>query len=695
MSTATTHTNHLAAETSPYLKQHAHNPVDWYPWGPEALAKARERDWPIFLSIGYSACHWCHVMEHESFEDDDTAAILNEHFISIKVDREERPDLDQIYMTAVQLLTGQGGWPMSVFLTPDLKPFYGGTYFPPEDKYGRPGFKTLLRALEDAWKNRRAEIDQVAAQQTERVQAAGKVERDAGDLDAGLLRNAVVRLGNAFDPARGGFGDAPKFPHPMELRLLLRAWKRFQNDDALGMVRLSLDHMARGGIYDQLGGGFHRYSTDERWLVPHFEKMLYDNALLTVTYLEAFQATGDVLYRRIVEETLDYVRREMTSPLGPFYSTQDADSEGVEGKFFVWSLEEIEETLGKDQAETFCYVYDVSDSGNWEGHNILHRGKTDAQDARLLHLEEGELRDRLGSAKRKLLEVRGRRIWPGRDEKILTAWNGLMIDALAQAAQVLDRPDYAETAGKAADFLLTKMRGRDGRLLRTTSAGAEAKLNGYLEDYSFLINALVSLYEATFAPRWIEAALDLTQVMIDQFWDSADAGFFYTGQDHEALIVRSKDPSDNAIPSGNSMAVTALLRLAKLTGRTELMDKADATLRLFRGLMATHPMAAAQMLIALDFYLGPVQEFAVVGDVAAEETRRVLRAIRGGFRPGKVVALKSTGVDEAKLDEVLPLLKGKTGNAAVTTFICQDFACQAPLVGAETVESTLSQERKA
>jgi len=690
MSTATAHTNRLVHESSPYLKQHAHNPVDWYPWGPEALAKARELDRPIFLSIGYSACHWCHVMEHESFEDEETAHILNEHFVSIKVDREERPDIDQIYMSAVQLMTGQGGWPMSMFLTPDLKPFYGGTYFPPEDKYGRPSFKSLLRSLIDAWTNRRTEVDQVAAQQTERVQTHGLVHPEPGDLDAGLIRNAVIRLSNAFDPARGGFGSAPKFPHPMELRLLVRAWKRFTNDDPLGMARLSLDHMARGGIYDQLGGGFHRYSTDERWLVPHFEKMLYDNALLALTYLEAFQATADPTYRRIIEETLAYIAREMTSPAGPFYSTQDADSEGVEGKFFVWSAKEIKDILGADLAETFCYVYDVTDDGNWEGHNILHRSKTDTQDAKLLHLTEAALRQQIDEARRKLLEVRSRRVWPQRDEKILTAWNALMIDALAQVAQAFDKPEYAAAAEKAADFLLTTMRAPNGRLFRTATVGSAPKLNAFLEDYSFLINALISLYEATFSPRWIEAALDLTQVMIDQFWDPADAGFFYTGRDHEQLIVRTKDPSDNAIPSGNSMAVTALLRLAKLTGRADLLEKAEATLRLFRGLMADHPMAAAQMLIALDFHLGPVQEFVVVGDPAADVTRRVLRAIRGGFRPLKVVASKSPGFVAPGIDDPLPLLQGKSASGPVTTYLCENFVCRAPLVGAEAVESALS-----
>jgi uncharacterized protein YyaL (SSP411 family) len=684
------HTNHLIAETSPYLKQHAHNPVDWYPWGPEALEKARQLDRPIFLSIGYSACHWCHVMEHESFEDEAVAKILNENFISIKIDREERPDLDQIYMTAVQMMTGQGGWPMSMFLTPDLKPFYGGTYFPPEDRYGRPGFKSLLLALVDAWQNRREEINQIAGQRTEQLQGFSQLEADPGELKEGLIRNAVGRLGQAFDSDQGGFGDAPKFPHPMDLRLLLRAWKRFGNDEALNMVRFTLDHMARGGIYDHLGGGFHRYSTDARWLVPHFEKMLYDNALLAVTYLEAFQATREPFYREVVEETLDYVHREMTSPDGPFFSTQDADSEGVEGRFFVWSAKEIEDVLGPELAEIFCYVYGVSEDGNWEGHNILHRAKTDDQDARLLRIQLPELRKMLADAKRKLFEVRSRRIRPGRDEKILTAWNGLMVDAFALAAQVFDKPEYAAAACRAADFVLTRMRTPDGRLLRTTFAGAEAKLNGYLEDYSFMINALVTLYEATFEPRWIEAALDLSKVMVDQFWDPAKGGFFYTGRDHESLIVRTKDPQDNATPSGNSMAVTALLRLAKLTGRADLQDKAEAGLRFFRGLMANQPMAAGQMLIALDFHLGTVQEFAIVGNPKAEETQRVLRAIRTGFRPNKVVAMKTDKEDSVSDDKLIPLLASKKSAGTVTTFICENFACQAPLMGAEMVEKTLA-----
>ncbi|HEY7308863.1 MAG TPA: thioredoxin domain-containing protein [Gemmataceae bacterium] len=695
MSVQAKFTNRLSHETSPYLRQHAHNPVDWYPWGAEALARAKQLDRPIFLSIGYSACHWCHVMEHESFENEEVAKILNDEFISIKVDREERPDLDQIYMASVQMLTGAGGWPMSVFLTPDLKPFTGGTYFPPDDRYGRPGFKRLLLHIAEVWRTRRADVEEAASQITGHLRDFGRLEAEEGELDAGLLRTALGGLARAFDARNGGFGQAPKFPHPMDLRLLLRCWKRFDDPQALEMVRVTLDHMARGGIYDHLGGGFARYSTDERWLVPHFEKMLYDNALLVPCYLETFQATGEPFYREIAEETLGWVLREMTSPDGPFYSTLDADSEGEEGKFYVWTAEEIEQILGREDAELFDAVYGVEPEGNWEhGKNVPHRVKTFAQYARLNGVSETDLRTRLDACRRKLFEVRSRRVWPGRDEKTLTSWNGLMIGALAQAAQVLDRPDYAASAARAAEFILTRMRTKDGRLLRTWSAGSEPKLNAYLEDYSFLIDALVSLYEATFAPRWIEAALDLTEVMVDQFWDTADGGFFYTGRDHESLIARGKDPHDNAIPSGNSMAVTALLRLVKLTGRMDLQEKAETTLRLYRGLLGSHPLAAGQMLLALDFHLGPVQEIAIVGDLADADTRRVLRILNGSYQPHRVVALKTPDSDEKMLEETLPLLAGKPSQGPVTVYVCRNFTCQAPLVGVEAVEAALTSPQR-
>jgi uncharacterized protein YyaL (SSP411 family) len=692
MSRQPEHANRLVNETSPYLRQHAHNPVDWYPWGPEALAQARALDRPIFLSVGYSACHWCHVMEHESFENPEIGSILNEHFVSIKVDREERPDIDQIYMTAVQLFTGQGGWPMSVFLTPELKPFFGGTYFPPDDHYGRPGFKKLLQAIIDAWQNRRPQITEHASQVANDIQTAmAATQTVAGELRPELIKDAVTKLRRAFDSRHGGFGSAPKFPHAMEMRLLLRAWKRFGDDDALHMARLTLDKMALGGMYDHLGGGFHRYSTDATWLVPHFEKMLYDNALLSAAYLEAYQATGASFYREVVEETLGYVLREMTSPEGPFYSTQDADSEGVEGKFYVWSAAETESILGKETARLFHDVYGVSPEGNWEGHNILNRTRTFAQDAGLLRVPEPELRQKLAEARRELYEVRSKRIWPGRDEKLLTAWNALMIAAFGQAAQVLENPAYAEAAIRAADYLLTRMRGADGRLLRTASAGSEPKLNAYLEDYAFLIDALITLYEATFTPRWIIAARELADVMLAQFSDKQGTGFFFTGEDHEPLIARVKDMHDSSIPSGNAMAATALLRLGKLTGNAKYLDVAEATLKGAIGLMEASPMAAGQLLIALDFYLGPVQEFAVVGAPGKAETKRVLQVIRSGFRPKKVVAFKPAEKDK-EAEEAVPLLRDKPVKGDVTTYICQSFACQAPLVGAKAVEKAFADE---
>ena len=693
------HPNRLVNETSPYLKQHAHNPVAWFPWGEEALTQAKTLDRPIFLSIGYSACHWCHVMAHESFEDPEVGKILDAHFISIKVDREERPDLDQIYMTAVQLLTQHGGWPMSVFLTPDLKPFFGGTYFPPTDRHGMMSFKKLIVALADAWKNRRAEITTNSGQITAAIQESMKLEAEPGTLDPDVLRSAANQLRRIFDPTYGGFGRAPKFPHPMELRLLLRCARRFKDDTCLEMVTKSLDHMAMGGIYDQLGGGFHRYSTDAQWLAPHFEKMLYDNALLMLTYTEAYQVTGNNYYREIIEETLGYVLREMTAPEGAFFSTQDADSEGVEGKFFVWTVKEVESLLGPDEAKLFCAVYDVTGLGNWEGHNILNLSRPLHVEAKMQHIPVAELKRRLRESRAKLFTARSRRIWPGRDEKILTAWNALMIDAFAKAAQVLEAPEYAQAAVRAADFLLTHMRQADGRLLRTAlvlagraSDGAEspslarpanpvaAKLNAYLEDYAYFVNALVTLYETTFEPRWLESALSLIKVMLEQFWDDKEAGFFYTGINHESLIARNKDPHDNATPSGNSMAVMGLLRLAKLTGDADLFDKAKRTLHLFRGLMARSATAAGQMLSALDFYLGPVQEIAIVGAAKDAEVVEVLRMLRQGYRPNQVVAWKAPGDASA---DWLPLLKDRDAKGAVTTYVCENFVCAAPLVGAK------------
>jgi uncharacterized protein YyaL (SSP411 family) len=687
--------NRLIEQTSPYLRQHAHNPVDWYPWGEEALKRARDLDRPIFLSIGYSACHWCHVMERESFEDEDTARILNEHFVSIKVDREERPDLDQIYMTAVQLMTRHGGWPMSVFLTPDLHPFYGGTYFPPADRHGLPSFRRLLLAIVEAWQNRRAELMSQAKDLSGHVHQAMQIDAQPGALDDGLLRGAGSYLRQAFDPTYGGFGRAPKFPHPMDLRLLLRLWQRFGDDDALRMATTTLDHMARGGMYDQLGGGFHRYSTDARWLVPHFEKMLYDNALLTVAYLEAFQATGNPFYREVVEHTLAYIEREMTSPAGAFYSTQDADSEGEEGKFFVWSRAEVEAVLGHADATLFCDVYDVTSEGNWEGHNILNRSRGDEQEAAVLKMPVDELRRRLAECRRKLFQHREERIKPGLDDKILTSWNALMIGAFARAGAVLNNEAYTRRAVAAGDFLLHRMRRTDGRLYRTCRADdAQPRLRGYLEDYAYLIDALVSLYEATFTPRWIAAARNLSDILFEQFWDERTGGFFYTGKDHEQLISRGKDPHDNATPSGNAMAATGLLRLGALTGDRRVLDGAERTLQLFRGLMAEMPAAAGQMLIALDFYLGPVAEVVVVGEMDRPQVPQALAALRGGFRPRQVLAWR--GADDAaavQAEKHVPLVAGRAPKGDVTTYFCQDFTCEAPLVGVDALRARLAEAR--
>jgi uncharacterized protein YyaL (SSP411 family) len=696
MSTSNRSPNRLANETSLYLRQHAYNPVDWYPWGPEALARARELGRPIFLSVGYSACHWCHVMEHESFEDEATAKYLNDHFVCVKVDREERPDLDTIYMNALQVLTREGGgWPLSVFLTPDLTPFYAGTYYPPDDRYAphRPSFRRLLAGITDAWENRRDEIAEVGRNVAEFLGGMGGLGPAEGSLDPELLRTAVSALRRNFDPTHGGFGYAPKFPHALELRLLLRAAKRFGDDTALQMARHTLDKMARGGMYDQVGGGFHRYSVDAQWLVPHFEKMLYDNALLTTAYVEAFQLTRDPFYEQIARETLDYVLREMTSEPGAFFSTQDADSEGEEGKFYVWSEKEIHDVLGPELGEFACRVWGVTERGNFEGHNILHRTKTDEQDARVLGLSVEEFRSKLAEAKRKLYEVRSKRVWPGRDEKILTAWNGLMIAAFAHAGPMLGEPRYTQAAVRAADYLLTNLRTPGGRLFRTAGVGQPAKLAGYLEDYAYLADALVTLYEATFEPKYLRAAVELADAMLKHFKDPAGPGFFYTADDHERLIARTKDLHDGSTPSGNAMAVTALLRLAKLCDRRDFAAAAEETLRGYREVMAEHPAASGQMLVALDFHLGAVQEVAVIGRKDDAELKEVLAAVRGGFRPNQVVAFHDPAIGSPP--EFIPLLKDRPmADGMVTTYVCENFVCKAPLVGAEAVRQFVGERRR-
>ena len=672
--------NRLAAEPSLYLRQHAANPVDWYPWGPDALAAAKALDRPIFLSIGYSACHWCHVMEHESFEDAATAALMNAHFVCVKVDREERPDLDQIYMTAHHLLArGEGGgWPLSVFLTPDLTPFYAGTYFPPRDNYGRPSFRRVLTALADAWKTKREQTFSVGNQVAEALRAMGDLERATGDLSAAIVETAAKALRRGFDATNGGFGHAPKFPHPLEIKLLLRAARRFDDSSSLHAARLTLDKMAAGGLYDQIGGGFHRYSVDAVWLVPHFEKMLYDNALLPPAYTDAFQITGDPFYRHVARETLDYVLREMTHAGGGFFSTLDADSEGEEGKFYVWGEAEVDTILGPDLGGLAKTVYGVSEAGNFEGHNILCRSRTDAAEAKRHGLSVDDFRAKLAQVKCKLYGERSKRVWPGRDEKFLTAWNGLMIHAMATAGSVFNEPKYTTAAVRAAEFVLAKLRAPDGRLYRTCGADSPAKLPAYLEDYANLIDSLVTLYEATFEPRWLTTAGELADAMHAHFADPA-GGYFFTAADHEQLIARTKDLQDGATPSGNAMAATGLLRLAAHTGRDGDRRAAEETLKTYLGLMRDNPAAAGQLLVALDWYLGPTRELVVVGVATDPETQALLHAARGVFGSARVLAYH----DPASGAATLPLLKDRPAvDGRATLYVCENATCSAPLTAA-------------
>ena len=648
--------NRLADETSPYLLQHRDNPVDWYPWGEEALGRAAAEDRPILLSIGYSACHWCHVMERESFEDEDTARLMNERFVCIKLDREERPDIDSIYMEACQAMTGAGGWPLNVFLTPEQVPFYAGTYFPPEPGLGAPSWRQVLEAVADAWADRAGEIRAGGARIAERLRGGALLQPSAEPLTEAALAEAVAGLLQAYDRVNGGFGGAPKFPPASAIELLLR---RGEAEPAIQTLRA----MAAGGIHDQVGGGFARYSVDARWLVPHFEKMLYDNALLARAYLHGWQVSGDPLLREVTETTLDWMLREMQGPEGGFYSALDADSEGVEGRFYVWSLDELEEVLG-DEADEAAAWFGATRRGNFEGTNILVRGE-----GRPPQLDEW---------RRRLYEARAKRVWPGLDDKRLTAWNALAISALAEAGAVLERPDYLDAARRSADFVLAELRGEDGRLLRTWKDG-RARLNAYLEDHAFLLEALLTLYEATFEPRWFAAARELADTMIERFADDEKGGFFETSADHEQLVARRKDLEDHPIPSGNASAALGLLRLAALTGEHEYERRAVSVLRLLHELAPKHPQAFAHLLQALDFHLSPTREVALAGD----DTSALERVVRGAFRPNVVLA----GGEH----DGVPLLQDREpidGRAAA--YVCEHFACKAPVTEPEELERLLS-----
>jgi len=664
--------NRLAGETSPYLIQHAHNPVDWYPWCEEALARARKEDKPILLSIGYSACHWCHVMAHESFEDHDTALLMNEGFINIKVDREERPDVDAIYMDAVQAMTGSGGWPLTVFLTPEGKPFYGGTYFPPEDKHGMPGFRRVLRSVVDFYRRNRGEVEHSARQIVAALEARAGVPGDADELDADTLNSAFLALRPDLDAVNGGFGTAPKFPQPLTLEFLLRYHHRTGNQEALDMATLALEKMAAGGIYDQIGGGFHRYATDAGWLVPHFEKMLYDNALLSRVYLHAYTVTRKPLFRRIAEETIDYVLREMTGPEGGFYSAQDADSEGVEGKYYLWTLDEVRAVLGEEQTRVVEDYYGISARGNFEGRNILHVPGD-------VWVDKPEA---ISRADRALLEARQDRISPARDDKVLTSWNALMLASLAEAACVLERDDYLAAAVANGSFILEKMM-LDGYLKHTYKDG-EAKIEGFLDDYALAIDALLCLHEATFDGRWLSEAIRLADIMVDEFRDGSSGVLYDTSRRHEALLVRPRSTFDGAMPSGPSAAAVSLLKVSRLTGEDRLGDTAVESLKALQGRMSRHPLGFGNWLCALDLHLSPPGEIVIVGSREGAAKAGLLRTLWNTWLPNRVLAARDpadeSSVCELELFRDRPMIDNKP-----TAYVCEGYSCQRPVTEADTL----------
>ncbi len=679
--TNTEHTNRLIHETSPYLLQHAHNPVDWYPWGADAFRRAAESDRPVFLSIGYSTCHWCHVMERESFEDEATATILNDHFVSVKVDREERPDIDETYMKAVQMMTGSGGWPLSIFLTPPGRPFYGGTYFPPRSMYGRPSFQQVLLAIAQAWRDRRAELLGSAEKATDALQSLN-VAGSATPLSVEVLENAFAQLSGAFDASHGGFGEAPKFPQPGTLGFLLSYGHRTKNDRAMEIATKTLDAMAAGGIHDHLGGGFHRYSTDRRWLVPHFEKMLYDQALLAKVYVQAYQATGRGHYASVARDICDYVLRDLTDPAGGFYAGEDADSEGKEGTFYIWPQAEIESILSSDEAGAFCDRYGVTEKGNFEnGTNILHVAATEAE---TLQEIEGEM----AGLRQKLLEHRNARARPHRDDKIITGWNGLMISAMAYGGAALAEPRYVAAAEKAARFVLDSLR-VEGRLMRYHRDGRAVE-KGFLDDYAFMIDGLIDLYQATFDVGWVHEAVNLADQMISLFSDGSSGGFFLSGEDVERLIVREKPAYDGAVPSGNSAAAVTLLRLGRMTGDERYASHAQSVLDTFSGALAQSPTAFTTMLVALGVSLGSGQEIVIAQSDHPAEGQILIDVVRRHFLPDAVLMARPLDLEGGGIGEVAPFLVRLgpvEGHAAA--YVCRDHACLKPATNPEDLRQIL------
>jgi hypothetical protein len=692
--------NRLVFEQSPYLLQHAANPVDWFPWGSEAFARAASEDKPVFLSIGYSTCHWCHVMERESFEDAEVAALLNEHFVCVKVDREERPDLDQVYMSVTQALTGSGGWPMTVVLTPDKKPFFAGTYFPKRGRLGRGGMVELVPALSRAWKQNREQVLESAEQITAAL-ARSSAGAGAGELDSAVLERAERELASRFDPGYGGFGEAPKFPTPHNLCFLLRRWRRSGDAGVLLIVETTLRAMRTGGIWDHVGFGFHRYSTDRIWLLPHFEKMLYDQALLAIAYAEAYQATGKGEYRRTAEEILAYVARDMSSPEGAFYSAEDADSEGEEGLFYTWTPEELEAVLGPDDGKLAAEVYGVEKGGNFAdqstggftGRSILHLPRGLDELAKSRGTGAGELERRLESIRARLFAAREARVHPLKDDKVLTDWNGLMIAAFSRCARAFGEPKHERAAARAADFLLERLRGKDGRLFKRWRGG-RAALPGMLEDYAFATFGLIELYQAGFDARYLAAALELQRAALEHFWDRETAGFFLSPDDGEALIVRAKEVYDGAIPSGNAVAIGNLLRLARITGESELEERAAQALQVFSGDVARLPQAHTWLLGELDFALGPSFEVVVAGRRGAADTEAMLEALQRAFAPNAVLLFRPEGLPEPAIAVLAPFTAGQRAlGGKATAYVCTGGTCKAPTTDPAAALAALGSDR--
>jgi len=689
---STKHVNHLANEKSPYLLQHAHNPIDWYPWGEEAFSKAKAEDKPIFFSCGYSTCHWCHVMERESFENKDVAALLNNYFVAVKVDREERPDVDHIYMEVCQAVTGQGGWPLTIVMTPDKKPFFAGTYLPTHAKWGRSGLLEVLAMLKEQWDQNRDKIEEIGENLVQSLQQR-TARFGQGKLSQNTLERSFSQLLGDFDPTYGGFGPAPKFPTPHNLLFLMRYWRRSGDKKAIAMVVKTLDGMGRGGIYDHLGYGFARYSTDNKWLAPHFEKMLYDNALLCYAYIEAYQCTGDPDFSRISEEIIVYVLRDILSPGGAFYSAEDADSEGVEGKFYVWSRQEIMALLGPELGELFADVYDVTPSGNFEGQNILNLINHDLCDYAVKHnLDINQLESKMAEARIKLYEARKARIHPFKDDKILTAWNGLMIAALAKVGRVLQRKEYIQAAERATEFIFAKLTAEDGRRLLARYRDGDAAYLGYIDDYAFMLWGLLEVYESTFNPKYLRQALVVSKDLQQLFWDNDNSGFYFTGNDSEALLMRQKEIYDGAMPSGNSVAALALLKLGRLTDNNEYVAMVEAMINCFGGEIDHYPRAYTFFLLALDYYLSAPSQIVVAGENTDPVVQAMLVLAGRNFMPETTVVYN----DPAYQADICELVPGAAGQQAVdglaTSYVCENFACRQPVHTVEDLARMLEQQ---